>query len=94
MLFSGYKALLALPAEEKAVVMPVVERAYFWRHPEQLLLACLASPDAAVRGKAVERILQIRQAPNQRIEPSRPEKRGKAKRKSGSVRPITAPKSN
>ena len=47
------------------VVMPVVERTYYWRHPEQLLLACLSSDEAEVRSSAVDRTLAIRRSPEQ-----------------------------
>ena len=58
--FQSYKRMESLTKAERKVVDPVIQRAYFWRHPESLLLACLASPRQDAREKAVERILAIR----------------------------------
>ena len=57
-LFRAYKRMVkpkALTNKELKVVKEVFERGFFWSHPENLLLACLADPARAVREKAVER---------------------------------------
>ena len=58
--FQSYKRMDSLTKAERNAIDPVVQRAYFWRHPESLILACLASPRQDVRAKAVERILSTR----------------------------------
>ena len=39
-LFEAMKLAHKLPADERSVVCPVLERGFFWGHPEQLLLGC------------------------------------------------------
>ena len=77
----------------------VVARAYYWRHPEQLLLGCLADPSKEVRSVAADRILAIRQAPNQILKPPQPASKGRGRPKKNpspesKVQPIRSPISN
>ena len=94
-LFEGFKVIDGLLPEEKAVVLPVLERAYFWRHPEQLILGCLASPESAVRATAADRVIAIRRAPNQIVIPTGLDSKTKRRlSKASAVRPIIPPKTN
>ena len=68
--FEMYQRLDDLLEAERKVVLPVYERAFFWRHPESLLLGCLASSETDVRKTAVHRILNLRQARNEQQQES------------------------
>ena len=62
-LFKAMQLISKLSAAEQALVCPVIERGFFWGHPEQLLLGCLGSDDADIRARAVSRIIAIRSNP-------------------------------
>ena len=87
-LFEAMKLAHKLPADERSVVCPVLERGFFWGHPEQLLLGCLGSPDEDVRARAVARIIALHQCPAPKG------KVGKRKRGPSNVRILHLPKPN
>lgn len=59
--FKAMKLFISLPLAERRIVCPVFERGFlYWAHPEQLFLACLASPDPDIRSRAIARIIKIR----------------------------------
>ena len=92
-LFEGYQVLLSLPIAEQSVVMPVVDRAYWWRHPEQLLLACLSCNTSQVRTKAIDRIFAIHRSPDTMIYPKSDDRRRRTSKRPV-VRPLQSPMSN
>lgn len=59
-----------LPGRLQDIIRPVVQRNAYWAHPEAVLLAMVADPDAAVRTRAVERIQRCRiQQPQEGVRP-------------------------
>ena len=77
--FEASKLIANLPIEERRVLSPVFQRGFgHWAHCEQILLACLSSPDPDVRAWAVARIIKIRETTARPVEPTR-----KRKQKSG-----------
>ena len=87
-LFEAIKLVYKLPADERGVVCPVLERRFFWGHLEQLLFGCLGSPDEDVRARAVAIIIALRQCPASKG------KVGKRKRGPSNVRILHLPKPN
>ena len=76
-------------------VLPVLERAYFWRHPKQLILGCFTSPESAVRATAANRNIAICRAPNPMVIPTGLDSKTKRRSsKASAVRPIVPPKTN
>ena len=76
-------------------VLQVLERAYFWRHPKQLILGCFASPESAVRATAADQIIAICRAPNPMVIPTGIDSKTKRhSSKASVVRPIVPPKTN
>ena len=82
------KLSIKLPAVEKSRVCPVLERGFFWGHPEQLGLGCLGCEDRDVRARYVARLISLRKNPVTR------KKLGKRKRGHSDVRILNLPKPN
>jgi hypothetical protein len=55
--FQAMKNMMALPEEERKIVLPVFERAFFYRHPKQLLLNMLEDVDQVVCLEAIDIIM-------------------------------------
>ena len=70
-LMRSVELLRTLPTHLQDVIRPVVQRNAFWAHPEAVLLAMAADPDAAVRARAVSTIQQCRQKPHEGVRPFR-----------------------
>jgi hypothetical protein len=70
-MFQAMKLYLALPQEDKNVVLPIFENGAYYFHSENLLLSMLNDPDKDVRKLAVEKILQIRRNPTIQKKPRR-----------------------
>ena len=58
-----------LPGRLQDIIRPVMQRNAYWVHPEAVLLAMVADPDAAVRTRAVELIRRCRQQPQEDVRP-------------------------
>ena len=91
-LYDAMKLIKKLPANERSVVSPVIERGFFWAHPEQLLLGCLGSSDEDVRARAVAKIIAVRQGEGQGQ--ALKDKGRKRKRAESDVRIFHLPKPN
>ena len=61
--------LRMLPTQLQDVIRPVVQRNAYWAHPEAVLLAMVADPDAVVRFRAVDAIRRCRQQPQEGVRP-------------------------
>ena len=82
--FEAMRLINGLPLNEQRILWPVYKRGFmYWAHSEQLLLACLASPDPDVRAQAVARILRLR-APEQPTQ-------AKRRKRSSNVRTFELP---
>ena len=62
LVFTAMKYVHSLCSLEKEALKLVIERNFYWGHPESVLIACLASPDEDIRSHAVARILKAKEA--------------------------------
>ena len=61
LLYSAVKYVHELSPIEREPMKQVIERNFFWGHPESILIACLASSNADIRSRAVARIIKSRE---------------------------------
>ena len=61
LLYTAMKYVHTLESHEREPLKQVIERNFYWGHPESILIACLASPDADVRSRAVARVIKSRE---------------------------------